>query len=158
MKKKVLLASLFSLMMVALASCSDDSNITPDNQKPEPDVVVPANVKLITDRSQLASRLVFVTPETIGQGSRAVKETPEPAIPEGALKLAEQPTNYNNGVTLSKGKSYYIDEEWKGTISQDWSGEGSIDIHIKADAEFSGAWWNDDTPVNIYILKGTMSD
>lgn len=157
MKKKVLLASLFSLMMVALASCSDDSNITPDNQKPEPpDVVVPANVKLITDRSQLASRLVFVTPEAVGQGSRAVKETPEPAIPEGALKLAEQPTNYNNGVTLSKGKSYYIDEEWKGTISQDWSGEGSIDIYIKADAEFSGAWWNDDTPVNIYILKGAV--
>lgn len=156
MKKKVLLASLFSLMMVALASCSDDSNITQDIQKPEPDVVVPANVKLITDRSQLASRLVFVTPETIGQGSRAVKETPEPTIPEGALKLAEQPTNYNNGVTLSKGKSYYIDEEWKGTISQDWSGEGSIDIYIKANAEFSGAWWNDDTPVNIYILKGAV--
>ena len=61
-----------------------------------------------------------------------------------------------NFATISKGKSYYIDEEWKGTVSQDWTGEGSIDIYIKANAEFTGAWWNDDTPVNIYILKGAV--
>lgn len=157
MKKKVLLASLFSLMMVALASCSDDSNITSDNQKPEPDVVVPANVKLITDRSQLASRLVFVTPETIGQGSRAVKETPEPAIPEGALKLADQPTNWNNGVTLTPGNAYYIDEEWKGTISRATGAEGaSIDIYVNANAEFVNSWWNNDVPMNIYILPDAV--
>ena len=59
-------------------------------------------------------------------------------------------------MTLTKGKAYYINEAWTGTVSQDWSGEGSIDIYIAADATFSGAWWNDDTPVNIYILEGAV--
>ena len=153
MKKNVLLASLFSLMMVALASCTDDSN---EIQVPEQEVVDLANVKLITDQSKLASRLVFVTPETVETGSRALEETPEPSIPADALKLKDQPTNWNNGVTLSKGKSYYIDEEWTGTISQDWTGEGSIDIYVAANATFTGAWWNDGTPVNIYILSGAV--
>ncbi len=153
MKKNVLLASMFSLMMVTLASCTDDSS---DIQLPEKEIIDLANVKLITDQSKLASRLVFVAPETIGSGSRAVEETPAPSIPTDALKLKDQPTNWNNGVTLVKGKSYYIDEEWKGTISQDWTGEGSIDIYINANAEFTGAWWNDDTPVNIYILPGAV--
>ena len=153
MKKNVLLASMFSLMMVTLASCTDDSS---DIQLPEKEIIDLANVKLITDQSKLASRLVFVAPETIGSGSRAVEETPAPSIPTDALKLKDQPTNWNDGVTLVKGKSYYIDEEWKGTISQDWTGEGSIDIYINANAEFTGAWWNDDTPVNIYILPGAV--
>ena len=152
MKKNVVLVGLFALMTVILASCSDDSGITPEIQKPE--IETPDHVKLITDKSQLASRLVLVTPEAkFSKSSRAVEETPAPSIPEGALKLAEQPTNWNNGVTLTRGKVYYIDEAWEGTISQDWaSSEGSIDIYINADAKITGAWWNDDTPVNIYIL------
>ena len=152
MKKNVVLVGLFALMTVILASCSDDSGITPEIQKPE--IETPDHVKLITDKSQLASRLVLVTPEAkFSKSSRAVEETPAPSIPEGALKLAEQPTNWNNGVTLTRGKAYYIDEAWEGTISQDWaSSEGSIDIYINADAKITGAWWNDDTPVNIYIL------
>ena len=153
MKKNVLLASLFSLMMVALASCTDDTN---EIQVPEQEVVDLANVKLITDQSKLASRLVFVTPETVETGSRALEETPEPSIPADALKLKDQPTNWNNGVTLSKGKSYYIDEEWTGSISQDWTGEGSIDIYVAANVTFTNAWWNDGTPVNIYILSGAV--
>ena len=152
MKKNVVLVGLFTLMTVILASCSDDSGITPEIQKPE--IETPDHVKLITDKSQLASRLVLVTPEAkFSKSSRAVEETPAPSIPEGALKLAEQPTNWNNGVTLTRGKVYYIDEAWEGTISQDWaSSEGSIDIYINADAKITGAWWIDDTPVNIYIL------
>ena len=152
MKKNVVLVGLFALMTVILASCSDDSSITPEIQKPE--IETPDHVKLITDKSQLASRLVLVTPEAkFSKSSRAVEETPAPSIPEGALKLAEQPTNWNNGVTLTRGKVYYIDEAWEGTISQDWaSSEGSIDIYINADAKITGAWWIDDTPVNIYIL------
>ena len=58
MKKNVFLAGMFGLMTVALASCSDDSGINPDVQKP--DITKPEHVKLITDPSQLASRLVFV--------------------------------------------------------------------------------------------------
>ena len=158
MKKNVIFAGLFALMTVVLASCSDDSGITPENQNPE--ITTPDHVKLITDKSQLASRFVLVTPEAkAGRSSRAVKETPAPSIPEGALKLSEQPTNWNNGVTLTRGKAYYIDEAWEGTISQDWSSsEGSIDIYMSADAKIVGAWWNDDTPVNIYILpKAVMT-
>ena len=155
MKKNVIFAGLFALMTVVLASCSDDSGITQENQKPE--ITTPDHVKLITDKSQLASRLVLVTPEMESKGSRIVTETPAPSIPIGALKLADQPTNWNNGVTLTRGKSYYIDETWEGTINQSWdSTEGSIDIYMSANAKFINAWWNDDTPVNIYILPGAV--
>ena len=155
MKKNVIFAGLFALMTVVLASCSDDSSITQENQKPE--ITTPDHVKLITDKSQLASRLVLVTPEMESKGSRTVTETPAPSIPIGALKLADQPTNWNNGVTLTRGKSYYIDETWEGTINQSWdSTEGSIDIYMSANAKFINAWWNDDTPVNIYILPGAV--
>ena len=155
MKKNVISAGLFALMTVVLASCSDDSGITQENQKLE--ITTLDHVKLITDKSQLASRLVLVTPEVESKTSRSVKETPAPSIPAGALKLADQPTNWNNGVTLTRGQSYYIDEDWEGTISQSWdSSEGSIDIYMSANAKFVGAWWNDDTPVNIYILSGAV--
>ena len=154
MKKNVILAGMVGLMTVVLASCSDDSGITPENQTPN--LTLLDHVKLITDQSQLSSRFVVVTPETMSKASRAVNETSAPSIPEGALKLAEQPTNWNNGVTLMKGNSYYIDEAWEGTISQDWQGTGSIDIYINADTKIVGAWWNDDTPVNIYILPNAV--
>ena len=154
MKKNVILAGMFGLMTVVLASCSDDSGITPENQTPN--LTLLDHVKLITDQSQLSSRFVVVTPETMSKASRAVNETSAPSIPEGALKLAEQPTNWNNGVTLKQGQSYYIDEAWEGTISQDWGGTGSIDIYINAGAKILGAWWNDDTPVNIYILPNAV--
>ena len=84
MKKNVILAGMFGLMTVALASCSDDSGIIPEVQKP--DITTPDHVKLITDQSQLASRLIFVNRGAESKASRAVKETPAPSIPEGALK------------------------------------------------------------------------
>ena len=52
MKKNVIFVGLFALMTVVLASCSDDSGITPENQKPE--ITTPDHVKLITDKAQLA--------------------------------------------------------------------------------------------------------
>lgn len=155
MKKNVFLAGMFGLMTVALASCSDDSGINPDVQKP--DITKPEHVKLITDPSQLASRLVFVNRGVKSKASRAVKATPAPSIPEGALKLADQPTNWNNGVTLTPGNAYYIDEEWKGTISRATGAEGaSIDIYVNANAEFVNSWWNNDVPMNIYILPDAV--
>lgn len=155
MKKNVIFAGLFALMTVVLASCSDDSGITQENQKPE--ITTPDHVNLITDRSQLASRLVLVTPKVESKGSRTVTETPAPSIPAGALKLADQPTNWNNGVTLTPGNSYYIDEEWKGTISRATGAEGaSIDIYVNANAEFVNSWWNNDVPMNIYILPNAV--
>ena len=155
MKKNVFLAGMFGLMTVALASCSDDSGINSDVQKP--DITKPEHVKLITDPSQLASRLVFVNRGAQSKASRAVKETPAPSIPAGALKLADQPTNWNNGVTLTPGNAYYIDEEWKGTISRATGAEGaSIDIYVNANAEFVNSWWNNDVPMNIYILPDAV--
>ena len=155
MKKNVFLAGMFGLMTVALASCSDDSGINPDVQKP--DITKPEHVKLITDPSQLASRLVFVNRGAKSKASRAVKATPAPSIPEGALKLADQPTNWNNGVTLTPGNAYYIDEEWKGTISRATGAKGaSIDIYVNANAEFVNSWWNNDVPMNIYILPDAV--
>lgn len=155
MKKNVFLAGMFGLMTVALASCSDDSGINPDVQKP--DITKPEHVKLITDPSQLASRLVFVNRGVKSKASRAVKATPAPSIPEGALKLADQPTNWNNGVTLTPGNAYYIDEEWKGTINRATGAEGaSIDIYVNANAEFVNSWWNNDVPMNIYILPDAV--
>ena len=153
MKKYIYLASIFAFMMSATTSCSDESAIKPEN----PTVTNPANIKITTDQSELSSRLVFANHAPAGNSTRANGETPAPTIPDNALKLAEQPTNWNNGVTLTRGKAYYIDSEWEGTISNDWSSsEGSIDIYINADAKFTGAWWNDDIPVNIYILPGSV--
>ena len=153
MKKYIYLASIFAFMMSATTSCSDESGIKPEN----PTVTNPANIKITTDQSELSGRLVFANHAPAGNSTRANGETPAPTIPDNALKLAEQPTNWNNGVTLTRGKAYYIDSAWEGTISQDWSpSEGSIDIYVNADAKFTGAWWNDDTPVNIYILPGSV--
>ena len=155
MKKNVFLAGMFGLMTVALASCSDDSGINPDVQKP--DITKPEHVKLITDPSQLASRLVFVNSGVKSKASRAVKATPAPSIPEGALKLADQPTNWNNGVTLTPGNAYYIDEEWKGTISRATGAKGaSIDNYVNANAEFVNSWWKNNVPMNIYILPDAV--
>ena len=153
MKKYIYLASIFAFMMSATTSCSDESGIKPE----QPNVTNPANIKITTDQSELSGRLVFANHTPAESNTRAYSETPAPSIPENALKLADQPTNWNNGVTLTRGKAYYIDSAWEGTISQDWSSsEGSIDIYINADAKFTGAWWNDDTPVNIYILPGSV--
>lgn len=151
MKKYIYLASIFAFMMSATTSCSDESGIKPE----KPNVTNPANIKITTDQSELSGRLVFANHAPAGSNTRAYSGTPAPAIPDDALKLAEQPTNWNNGVTLTRGKAYYIDSEWEGTISQA-SDEGSIDIYVNANATFIGAWWNDDTPVNIYILPGSV--
>ena len=153
MKKYIYLASIFAFMMSATTSCSDESAIKPEN----PTVTNPANIKITTDQSELSGRLVFANHAPAGNSTRAYSETPAPSIPENALRLADQPTNWNNGVTLTRGKAYYIDSEWEGTISNDWSSsEGSIDIYVNADAKFINAWWNDDIPVNIYILPGSV--
>ena len=155
MKKKRFFTVLYSLITIVFVSCTDNDF---NNEIQESDTTNPAQIKLITDQSLLASRLYLVTPETKKLGTRAVvNETPAPAIPEGALKLSEQPTNWNNGVILTPGKSYYIDKEWKGTISRETGAEGtSIDIYVNANAEFVNSWWNNDVPMNIYILPNAV--
>ncbi len=146
MKKNFIFACLSFLIVFSFVACQ------PDEPKTSTDVTIN------NDAGQLAKRLVFTKQSKTRQQARAkVSQTPAPQIPSNALKLSEQPTNWNNGVTLTRGKAYYIDSAWEGTISQDWStSEGSIDIYVAADAKFVGAWWNDDTPVNIYILPNAV--
>lgn len=147
MKKSLSIVCTLTILLFASASCDNGQN---------PAVSTTENVTIIDDPSQLSSRLVFGSSHKLLPARKRVATTPAPAIPADALPLKDAPTNWNNGVTLTKGKSYYINEPWTGTVSQDWSGEGSIDIYIAANATFSGAWWNDDTPVNIYILEGAV--
>lgn len=147
MKKSFSIICTLTILLFASASCDNGQN---------PAVSTTENVTIIDDPSQLSSRLVFGSSHKLLPARKRVATTPAPAIPADALPLKDAPTNWNNGVTLTKGKAYYITEPWTGTVSQDWSGEGSIDIYIAADATFSGAWWNDDTPVNIYILEGAV--
>ena len=149
MRKNLFLVSMLTVAMIMLSSC--------DNSHVNNHLSSKGEVTIINDPSQLASRLIFGGSRLKkAQHQQVVEQVAAPTIPSDALPLKDQPTNWNNGVTLTKGKSYYISEPWTGTISQDWSGEGSIDIYIAANATFSNAWWNDDTPVNIYILPGAV--
>lgn len=151
MRKNLFLVSMLTVAMIMLSSCDNDH--VNDHLSSKGDVTI------INDPSQLASRLVFGGShlKKVQRQQQVVEQVAEPTIPSDALPLKDQPTNWNNGVTLTRGKAYYIDAAWKGTISQDWSSStGSIDIYLAANAEFTNAWWNDDVPVNIYILSGAV--
>ena len=151
MRKNLFLVSMLTVAMIMLSSC--DTNHVNDNLSSKGDVTI------INDPSQLASRLVFGGShlKKVQRQQQVVEQVAEPTIPSDALPLKDQPTNWNNGVTLTRGKAYFINEPWTGTISQDWSSStGSIDIYVAANATFSNSWWNDDTPLNIYILEGAV--
>ena len=148
MKKSFSIVCTLTILLFASASCDNGQN---------PAVSTTENVTIIDDPSQLSSRLVFGGSLKKLPARKRVASTPAPAIPADALPLKDQPTNWNNGVTLTRGKAYFINEPWTGTISQDWSSQtGSIDIYVAADATFNNSWWNDDTPLNIYILEGAV--
>ena len=152
MRTNLLLVSMLTASMMILSSCKDSENATVNTP-----LETKGDVTIINDPSQLASRLVFGSRPKKAPRHQTTRTVTEPSIPAGALPLKDQPTNWNNGVTLTRGKVYYIDAPWKGTISQDWaSSTGSIDIYVGANAEFTNAWWNDDTPVNIYILSDAV--
>ena len=134
MRKNLLVVSMLTVVMMIISSCENNHHTTPSQQ---------GDVTIIDDPSQLASRLVFGADRSKKvQRQKTVQQVAQPSIPAGALLLKDQPTNWNNGVTLTRGKAYYIDSEWKGTISQDWNSQsGSIDIYLAANAEITGAWW-----------------
>ena len=148
MRKSLSIVCTLTILLFASVSCENGKN---------PAVSTTDNVTIIDDPSQLSSRLVFGGSRKQLPVRRTAASTPAPAIPADALPLKDQPTNWNNGVTLTRGKAYYITEPWTGTISQGWESQsGSIDIYVAANATFSNAWWNDDTPVKIYILPGAV--
>ncbi|MBQ5388397.1 MAG: hypothetical protein IIU55_04905 [Paludibacteraceae bacterium] len=150
MRKNLFLVSMLTVAMIMLSSC--------DNSHVNNHLSSKGEVTIINDPSLLASRLIFGGSRLKKvQRQQVVEQVAEPTIPSDALPLKDQPTNWNNGVTLTRGKAYFINEPWTGTISQDWSSQtGSIDIYVAADATFSNSWWNDDTPLNIYILEGAV--
>lgn len=154
MKKFLLYAGLIAASTIAFVSCSDDS----DEESKKVQYTSPSSVKIINDPALLNERIIVNTSEVATAKTRSASEAPVPGIPDDALALPDQPTNWNNGVTLTLGKSYYIKSDWTGTISQDWNGTGSIDIYIDSNvkAEFTGFWCNDNTPVNIYIFPGAV--
>ena len=148
MRKSLSIVCTLTILLFASVSCENGKN---------PAVSTTDNVTIIDDPSQLSSRLVFGGSRKQLPARRTAATTQAPAIPADALPLKDQPTNWNNGVTLTRGKAYYITEPWTGTISQGWESQsGSIDIYVAANATFSNAWWNDDTPVKIYILPGAV--
>ena len=139
MRTNLLLVSMLTASMMILSSCKDSENATVNTPSTKGDVTI------INDPSQLASRLVFGSRPKKAPRHQTTRTVTEPSIPAGALPLKDQPTNWNNGVTLTRGKAYFINEPWTGTISQDWSSQtGSIDIYVAADATFSNSWWNED--------------
>lgn len=152
MHRLLLYASVFASTLIALISCSNET----EEPTQQATFTHPSSVTLINDPALLSERLVVNKNEAAPASMRSATEVPAPSIPAEAKNLAEQPTNWNNGVTLSLGNTYYIGADWTGTISQDNNGSGAIDIYIdtNVNADFTGFWCNDGTPVNIYILPG----
>ncbi len=149
MNKNLAIVSALTILMMFAVSC--------DNHHGQNEATKNEGISIIDDPAQLASRLVFGGSIKKMPARQHVASVDAPSIPADALPLKDQPTNWNNGVTLTRGKAYYINEPWTGTISQDWTSQtGSIDIYINANTTFSNAWWSDDTPVNIYILPGAV--
>ena len=149
MNKNLAIVSALTILMMFAVSC--------DNHHGQNEATKNEGISIIDDPAQLASRLVFGGSIKKMPARQHVASVNAPSIPADALPLKDQPTNWNNGVTLTRGKAYYINEPWTGTISQDWTSQtGSIDIYINANTTFSNAWWSDDTPVNIYILHGAV--
>lgn len=67
MKKKRFFTVLYSLITIVFVSCTDNDF---NNEIQESDTTNPAQIKLITDQSLLASRLYLVTPGTKKLGTR----------------------------------------------------------------------------------------
>ena len=63
------------------------------------------HISIESDAEVLTKRLSFVDDERVsGLALSRVAES-VPSIPDGAIQLAEAPTNYNSGVNLSKESS-----------------------------------------------------
>lgn len=141
-------------MLTIFTACSDDLTNGLNN---EAQVIEPSTFTLTTDQSQLGGRLVVTGQQAQSKAfgvSRAAAEE-APAIPADAQPLKDQPTNWNNGVTLSANGKYYVaaGETWNGSLSCPDAGEG-VDIYIAGNAETNLAWWSAGQKVNIYVLEG----
>ena len=144
----------FIAVLALLTACSDDLTNGIDN---EASLIEPSAFTLTTDQSQLGGRLVVTGQQAQSKAfglSRAAAEE-APAIPADALPLKDQPTNYNNGVTLAANGKYYVaaGETWKGTVSINDAGAG-IDIYVAGNVETDLLWWGGGQKVNIYVLDG----
>lgn len=114
------------------------------------------SISLNTDIEILSGRLSFIDSGTSNSRSEIVAYS-VPEIPENAYRLANAPTNYNEGVMLTKDNAYYVaeGEKFSGTISG--SSVDNVDIYVAGKLDIT-AWWIDGGNVNIYILpSGTLN-
>lgn len=120
-----------------------------------PEYTDPESISLNTDIQALSQRLSFKVDGT--EASRTVERTTVcPEIPVDALPLKEAPTNYNNGVTLQAGKTYYVGkgELFSGSLSGE-SVDG-VSIYVAGTLEVS-AWWLTGKDIRVYVLPtGTL--
>ena len=139
-----------------LCSCSDEESTSFIN---DATLLSQNDMTLITDQATLSQRMVFTPADGTTSARRvmhsASQHETQPVIPADALPLKDQPTNWNNGVTLSANGKYYVaaGETFKGSVSINNAGDG-IDIYIAGNAETDLLWWNGGQKVNIYVLEG----
>lgn len=134
--------------ILATASCTDFREKAWSNRGKYADT---ASITLQTDVAMLTQRLTFVDNQTLSALALTRAAVSAPSIPDKAVPLASAPTNYNDGVTLSRGVSYYIGEgeEFAGTISG--NSADKVTIYVAGTLKVT-AWWLNGSDVTIQIL------
>lgn len=146
LQSRVWLLGLVSVF--AMTSCSDFREEAWNNRKKYADT---ASITLQTDAAMLTKRLAFLDNETIPALALTRAGVPAPSIPVKAVQLASAPTNYNNGVTLSKENSYYVNEGETFTGSISGNSADKVTIYVAGVLEVT-AWWLIGNDVIIHIL------
>ena len=134
--------------ILATMSCTDFREEAWNNRGRYVDTT---HISIESDAEVLTKRLSFVDDERVSglTLSRVAKSVP--SIPDGAIQLAEAPTNYNSGVTLSKDSSYYVEkgETFNGSISG--NSVDNVTIYVAGTLEVT-AWWLTGNNVTIQVL------
>ena len=134
--------------ILATMSCTDFREEAWNNRGRYVDTT---HISIESDAEVLTKRLSFVDDERVSglALSRVAKSVP--SIPDGAIQLAEAPTNYNSGVTLSKDSSYYVEkgETFNGSISG--NSVDNVTIYVAGTLEVT-AWWLTGNNVTIQVL------
>lgn len=112
------------------------------------DLMLNTDVAALSERLQMADAPVTARLRTRASGISSV-----PEIPEGAVRVQDAPSNYNEGVTLESGKNYVLraGETYKGSFSG--GGIQNVSLYVEGTLEVT-KWWITGTGINVYILPG----
>lgn len=150
--KRINLQSRINLLGIALIfatiSCTDFREEAWNNREKYADT---ASITLQTDVATLTKRLTFADNETVSAFALKRVTVSVPSIPNEAVQLSNAPTNYNNGVILSKGGSYYVSEGEVFTGSISGNSADKVTIYVAGTLEVT-AWWLSGNNVTIQIL------